>query len=57
MQREIELLRRETELMRTSPRLSLSTISRILSIKNVSDLLSEYADSGDDFERWLRLTY
>lgn len=32
---------------------SLSTASRTtLSIKNVSDLLSEFNGSGDDFERW-----
>ncbi|XP_070156230.1 uncharacterized protein [Polyergus mexicanus] len=53
MQREIELLRRENDLLRASPRNSLSTVSRTtLNIKNVSDLLSEYNGSGDDFERW-----
>jgi len=53
MQREIELLRRENDMLRASPRSSLSTVSRTtLNIKNVSDLLSEYNGSGDDFERW-----
>jgi len=53
MQREIELLRRENDLLRAFPRNSLSAVSRAtLNIKNVSDLLSEYHGSGEDFERW-----
>jgi len=53
MQKEIELLRRENDLLRTSTRNSVSTVSRTtISIKNISDLLSEYHGTGDDFERW-----
>jgi hypothetical protein len=64
MQREIDLLRRENDVLRSSPRSVASTGSRTtMSIKNVSDLLSEYNGSSDDFERWkaqinlLRNTY
>lgn len=53
MQKEIELLRRKNNLLRASPGSSASTTFRTtLSIKNISDLLSEYNGSGDDFERW-----
>lgn len=53
IQKEMELLRRKNELLRASPRNSSSTTSRAtFNIKNVSDLLSEYSGSGDDFERW-----
>lgn len=51
IQKEVELLRRENDIA-GFPRNSSSTTSRAtFSIKNVSDLLSEYSGSGDDFER------
>ena len=54
MSKEIYLLRRENELLRTlSQNSMLSTTSRTtISIKSVGELLSEYNDSVDDFDRW-----
>ncbi|XP_024872293.1 uncharacterized protein LOC112454896, partial [Temnothorax curvispinosus] len=58
MQKEIEFLRRENEMLRSSPRSISSTVSKTtMSIKNISELLSEYHGSSDDFERWKAQVY
>lgn len=54
MQLEIELLRRENEMLRASPQhssISSSSQSKV-GIKSVGELLSEFHGSGNDFPRW-----
>lgn len=65
LQREIQLMRRENEGLRMSPNNStVSATSRTTtSIKSISELVSEYKGSEEDFKRWnaqinlLRATY
>jgi len=64
LRRENMLLRLENERLRTSPDSSASTNLRTtMSIKSISELVGEYNESEEDFERWrtqinlLRTTY
>lgn len=53
MKKEIDLLCRENDMLRISPRSVSSTSSRTtMNIKNISELLSEFHGSNDDFEHW-----
>jgi len=54
MRREIELLRRENEMLRASPQQSNTSVSSQykVGIKSISELLSEYHGSGNDFPKW-----
>lgn len=54
MEREIDLLRRENAMLRSSPpsAVSAGSSNSTISLKGVGELLSEYNDSGIDFVRW-----
>lgn len=51
MRREMELLRRENDLLRVSSCSVSTTLQATVSIKSIGELLSEYQDSGEDFEQ------
>lgn len=65
--REVALLRRENKLLRESPNHNTASVSTTLravtSIKSISEFVSEYKGTDEDFERWqtqihlMRATY
>lgn len=64
MHRELDMLRRENELLRSSPTSNISMDSRTtIDIRNIGKLLGDYDETGKDFQLWkaqvnlLRETY